>query len=180
MRIALRSPHDARDAFHPSGDGTWAPVSPDNVQETGVSPGGQSRSPIVAAEPSKLIELEERAGHGTDPRFLCPTGDRRDHEGHNLRPPRSLSKRRRLRMPELVTLGQRAHHDADRAASPFRPHSDVSELLGRGRASAGAGCPTGRVTRRTHHAVAFHWNRHPDHFLTQRRAVPSRRAVYGT
>jgi len=29
--------------------------------------------PIVAVEPSKLIELEERAGHGTDPRFLCPT-----------------------------------------------------------------------------------------------------------
>jgi hypothetical protein len=33
-----------------SGGETWGPVSPDNVQETGVSPGGQSGSPIVAAE----------------------------------------------------------------------------------------------------------------------------------
>jgi hypothetical protein len=29
---------------------TWGPVSPDNVHEAGVSPGGQSGSPIVAAE----------------------------------------------------------------------------------------------------------------------------------
>jgi hypothetical protein len=33
-----------------SGGETWGPVSPDNVHETGVSPGGRSGSPIVAAE----------------------------------------------------------------------------------------------------------------------------------
>ena len=101
-------------------------------------------------------------------------GDRRDHEGHDPRPPRSLSKRRRLGMPELVTLGQRAHHDADRAASPFRPHSDVRELLGRGRASAGAGCPTGRVTRRAHHAVASRRRRHSGRETCTRRHAADR------
>jgi hypothetical protein len=33
---------------------TWGPVSPDNVHETGVSPGGQSRSLIVAAEAQQV------------------------------------------------------------------------------------------------------------------------------
>jgi hypothetical protein len=32
-----------------SGGETWGPVSPDNVHETGVSSGGRSGSPIVAA-----------------------------------------------------------------------------------------------------------------------------------
>jgi hypothetical protein len=36
------------------------PVSPDNVQETGVSPDERSRSPIVAGERSRSSELEER------------------------------------------------------------------------------------------------------------------------
>jgi len=31
-----------------SGSETWGPVSPDNVHETGVSPGGRSGSPIDA------------------------------------------------------------------------------------------------------------------------------------
>jgi hypothetical protein len=37
-----------------SGGETWGPVSPDNVHETGVSPGGQSGSPIVAADPDQV------------------------------------------------------------------------------------------------------------------------------
>ena len=101
-------------------------------------------------------ELLRRPGEGPSRRS---GGDRRDHEGHDPRPPRSLSKRRRLRMPELVTLGQWARHDADRAASPFQTRSDACELLGGGRGSAGAGCPTGRVAR-TRHAVAFRRKRH--------------------
>ena len=37
-----------------SGGETWGPVSPGNVQKTGVSPGGQSGSPIVAAEAEQV------------------------------------------------------------------------------------------------------------------------------
>jgi hypothetical protein len=37
-----------------SGGETWGPVSPDNVQETGVSPGGRSGSPIVTAEAEQV------------------------------------------------------------------------------------------------------------------------------
>jgi hypothetical protein len=33
---------------------TWGPVSPENVQETGVSPGGRSGSDIVAAEAEQV------------------------------------------------------------------------------------------------------------------------------
>jgi len=49
-------------------------VSPDNVQETGVWPGGQSEFPIVAAEAKQV----ERTGRNTCSRaeseFLCPSG----------------------------------------------------------------------------------------------------------
>jgi hypothetical protein len=40
-----------------SGGETWGPVSPDNVQETGVLPGGQRGFPVVAAPPSKSSEV---------------------------------------------------------------------------------------------------------------------------
>ncbi len=36
------------------GGGPWGSVWPDNVQETGVSPGGRSGSPIVAAEAEQV------------------------------------------------------------------------------------------------------------------------------
>jgi hypothetical protein len=49
-------------------------VSPDNVHETGVSPGGQSRSPSWPRRRRRSSQLEQRPGHGPDPRFLCPTG----------------------------------------------------------------------------------------------------------
>jgi hypothetical protein len=62
------------DSPPPSGDERWGPVWPDNVQETGVSPGGQPGSPIMAADAQQVRQLEERPGHGPDPRFLCPTG----------------------------------------------------------------------------------------------------------
>jgi hypothetical protein len=37
-----------------SGGETWGPVSPDNVHETGVLPGGQSGSLIVPAEAEQV------------------------------------------------------------------------------------------------------------------------------
>jgi len=52
---------------------TLVSFSPDNVDETSVSPGGQSGSPIMAAEAGRSRELEERPGLGPDPRLLCPT-----------------------------------------------------------------------------------------------------------
>jgi hypothetical protein len=33
------------------------------------------RSPIAPAEAQQVEELEERPGHGPDPRFVCSTGD---------------------------------------------------------------------------------------------------------
>jgi hypothetical protein len=33
---------------------TWGPVSPDNVQETGVSPGGRSGARMVAGEAEQV------------------------------------------------------------------------------------------------------------------------------
>jgi hypothetical protein len=57
-----------------SGGETWGPVSPDNVHETGVSPGGRSDPPSRPPRWSRSSELEEGPGHGPDPRFLCPSG----------------------------------------------------------------------------------------------------------
>jgi hypothetical protein len=54
-----------------SGGETWGPVWPDNVQKTGVSPGGQSGSPSWPPRRSRSSELEERPGHGSDPRFCA-------------------------------------------------------------------------------------------------------------
>jgi hypothetical protein len=48
-------------------------VSPDNVQEAGVSPDYQSGSPIAAAEAQQVERTREGPGHGRDPSFLCPT-----------------------------------------------------------------------------------------------------------
>jgi hypothetical protein len=45
-----------------------------NVHETDVSLDVQSGSPIMAAEVQQVERLEERPGHGSDPRFLCPSG----------------------------------------------------------------------------------------------------------
>jgi hypothetical protein len=60
-----------------SGGETWGPVSPDNVHESGASPGGQSGSPIVAADgPAGWAISKKRPGHGPSPRFLCPTRPR--------------------------------------------------------------------------------------------------------
>jgi hypothetical protein len=49
-----------------------ATFSPDNVHETGVSHDGKSRSPIEAAEAQQVEQLEERPGHGPDPRVFVP------------------------------------------------------------------------------------------------------------
>jgi ribosomal protein L13E len=57
-----------------SGGETWGPVSPDNVQQTGVSLDGQVGSPIVAAEAQQVEQLEEDLVTGPDPMFLCPSG----------------------------------------------------------------------------------------------------------
>jgi hypothetical protein len=53
---------------------TLVSFSPDNVQETGVSPGGRSRFPIVAAEAEQVERTRRKTWTGADPRFLCPTG----------------------------------------------------------------------------------------------------------
>jgi hypothetical protein len=52
-----------------SGGETWEPVWPDNVQKTGVSPGGQSGPPIVAAEAE---QVERRPGHGSRSEVFVP------------------------------------------------------------------------------------------------------------
>jgi hypothetical protein len=86
-----------------SGGETWGPVSPDNVQETGVWPGGQSEFPIVVAEAKQV----ERTGRNTclraESEFLCPSGDpRRAHGPRRYRQlwdpvRRSLGRPSRLR-----------------------------------------------------------------------------------
>jgi transposase-like protein len=50
-------------------------VEPDNIEKTGGLVRGDSLdSPSWPPGPSKSSELQERPGHGPDPRFLCPTG----------------------------------------------------------------------------------------------------------
>jgi hypothetical protein len=48
-------------------------VWPDNVQETDVSPGGRSGSPVVATEAEEVERLEEgpSQGPGANPRFCA-------------------------------------------------------------------------------------------------------------
>jgi hypothetical protein len=53
---------------------TWGPVSPDNVHETGVLPLDILDCPSWPPRRSRSSELEQRPGHGPDPRFMCPTG----------------------------------------------------------------------------------------------------------
>ena len=49
-------------------------VAPDNVHETGVSPGLTVPIPIVAAEAQQVEQVEENdLVTGPDPRFLCPS-----------------------------------------------------------------------------------------------------------
>jgi hypothetical protein len=57
----------------PSGDEPWCPVSPDNVQKTGVSSGGQSGSSIVAAE-AERVEPRRKMCSRAESEFLCPSG----------------------------------------------------------------------------------------------------------
>jgi hypothetical protein len=65
-------PHDAAmHSTHPEmGHGLRCP--PDNVHETGVSSGGPSGSPIVAAEAEQVEQLEERPGHGSRSEVFVP------------------------------------------------------------------------------------------------------------
>src|SRR6266545_2065957 len=58
-----------------SGSETWGPVSPDNVHETGVSPGGQSGSPMVAADAEQVERTRGKTWSRARSRFLCPTGN---------------------------------------------------------------------------------------------------------
>jgi hypothetical protein len=57
-----------------SGGETWGPVSPDNVQETGVSPVDGLDLAWWPRRRSRSSELEEGPGHRPNPRFLCPSG----------------------------------------------------------------------------------------------------------
>ena len=52
----------------------WGPVWPDNVEKTGVSPGGQSGSPTVTAEAEQVERTRGKTWSRVRSRFLCPTG----------------------------------------------------------------------------------------------------------
>jgi hypothetical protein len=54
-----------------SGGETWGPVSPDNVQETGVSPVDGLDPPSWPPRRSRSSELEERPAHGPNPSFCA-------------------------------------------------------------------------------------------------------------
>jgi hypothetical protein len=54
--------------------GPWGSVWPDNVEKTGVSPGGQSGSPTVTAEAEQVERTRGRTWSRVRSRFLCPTG----------------------------------------------------------------------------------------------------------
>jgi hypothetical protein len=54
-----------------SGGETWGPVSPDNVDETGVSPCGRSGSPIVAPEAEPVERTRRKTRSRARSRFLC-------------------------------------------------------------------------------------------------------------
>src|SRR6266540_7081931 len=62
---------------------TWRPVSPDNVQETGVSPGGRSGSAIVAAEAEQVERTRRKTCSRARIEVICALqeggsiGDRR-------------------------------------------------------------------------------------------------------
>src|SRR6266545_6094583 len=55
-----------------SGSETWGPVLPDNVHETGVSPGGRS-VPHCGRGGGAGRANSKKPGHAPDSRFLCPT-----------------------------------------------------------------------------------------------------------
>jgi hypothetical protein len=53
---------------------TQVSFSPDNVEKTGVSPGGQSGSPTVTAEADQVERTRGKTWSRVRSRFLCPTG----------------------------------------------------------------------------------------------------------
>ena len=57
-----------------SGGETWGPVSPNNVHETGVWPGGRSGSPVVAAEARQVERTRRKTCSRAESEFLCPSG----------------------------------------------------------------------------------------------------------
>jgi hypothetical protein len=56
---------------------TGLPSPRDNVHETGVSPGGQSRSPIVAAEARQVEPTRTKTWSRARSEVLCPIGSGR-------------------------------------------------------------------------------------------------------
>jgi hypothetical protein len=76
-----------------SGGETWGPVSPDNVHETGVSPGGQSGSPIVAAEVEQVERHRRKTWSQAESGDSVPfTPSARSIEGPPLRARREKPK----------------------------------------------------------------------------------------
>jgi hypothetical protein len=53
---------------------TWVSFSPNNVQETGVSPVDGLNPAWWPRRRSRSSELEEGPGHRPNSRFLCPSG----------------------------------------------------------------------------------------------------------
>ena len=89
------------------------PVSPDNVEKTGVWSG----SPIVAAEAEQVERTRRKTWSRADPRFLCPSGSVSPENGRNLG---GMPLRRVLGPPHIPTRRHR-----------YRPHG---ERTGRQRA----------------------------------------------
>jgi hypothetical protein len=54
-----------------SGGETWGPVSPENIHESGASPGGQSGSPIVAAEAQQVERTRRKTWSRLPIRGFC-------------------------------------------------------------------------------------------------------------
>jgi hypothetical protein len=57
-----------------SGYEPWGPVSPDNVHETGVSPGGRSGSPIDPPRPRRVERTRRETWSRARSDVLCRTG----------------------------------------------------------------------------------------------------------
>jgi hypothetical protein len=130
---------------------TWGAVWPDNVHETGVSPGGWPGIPSWPRKRNRSSELDERPDHGPDPRFLCPTA-------HGVRcgptmftkqvsPPGGWSDPP-IVAAEVEQVERTRRRTWSRARSevsvPFRPESSLAR--GRRESTAQRGCRDVRFT----------------------------------
>ena len=156
----VRNPEIVRRLMDPScnpGGETWGSVWPDNVHETGVSPSGQSRSPIMAAEPTGRANSKKDLVTGPIRDFCAlhaPHGSWLHRKLSGRRSgldPRVLNRRRPSRATRhphwapAPTKGvgpqpERIGSGPDPISAPFRPRR-----RGAGRASSKKELLTGRI-----------------------------------